>query len=188
MSVTVLSEKVSYVADPSSLQIIVLGKIVRWKEALIFAWLLAWIFCGIYVIRELTITTDRDTRLMLMVFLFFWGYYLWRVGKVWLYRRGGNELIRIDGDTLVLKRSFFTYGSAKTYEVKSIENLKPIDLSKRSFAYSYENGWWILGGEKIGFDYKGRFVKFGMQLSDADTSRVYKLLKERLLKASKTKR
>ncbi len=187
MNVKVLNGRISFSAEPDSLQITILGRIERWKEALLAAWLLAWIFCGLYVIRELTISTDRDLRMMLFVFLFFWGYYLWRVGKVWLYRRGGNELIRVDVNGLVLKRSFFTYGNAKTYEIHSIENFKPIELSTRSFAYTYENGWWVLGGEKLGFDFKGRYVKFAMQLSDAETAKVYKLIKERLLKASKTK-
>ncbi len=188
MSVKVISERVSYKAEPGALQLIILGRIERWKETLLAAWLLLWTVCGIIAIREFVLNPEREMRMVLFVFLFFWGYYLWRVGKVWLYRRGGNELIRIAGEELTLKRSIYTYGKAKTYYIPNIEKFEAIVLIKKSFAYTYENAWWVLGGEKLGFEYQGRHVKFAMQLTDAEAAAVYALLKPALAKVAKMKR
>jgi hypothetical protein len=178
MSVKVISERLSIKSLPSGVQAIVLGRIERWKESLLAAWLLAWLLIGGVVLREYWLSDSRDMRMILFVFLVFWAYYLWRVGRVWLYRRGGNELIRIAEGTLTLKRSFFTYGKAHSYDVEAICNFKRIELNPRSLAYTYENGWWVLGGERFGFEYHGRFVKFGMQLTDAESAALYNALRQ----------
>lgn len=188
MNIRIISDKISYKSDGDTLQVVILGRIERWKEALLTAWLIAWIFCGAVVIRGYFLSAVREERMMYLLFLLFWAYYLWRVGRVWLFRRGGNELVRMEGDELTLKRSFFTYGKARTYQIANIRDFKPIELSKRSFAYTYENGWWVLGGEKLGFDYQGRLVKFAMQLKDEEAAELYRLVAERFRKASKTKR
>ncbi len=180
-----ISEKVSYKQEPGYLQVLILGKIERWKESLLTAWLLAWIFIGGVVVNEYYYAPDREMRMILIIFLIFWVYYFWRVGRVWLFRRGGNELIRLEGDRLTLKRSYFTFGKSKIYYIDIIKDFEPIVLSKTSFAYSYENGWWVLGGEKLGFKYHGRLIKFGMQLTDTDAREVYQLLKRRLNQTKK---
>ncbi len=182
MIVKVISDKVSYKKEYRYLQFVILGKIESWKEALLGAWFLAWIFIGVVVMYTYFQATDREMRMMLIIFLIFWSYYFWKVGRVWLFRRGGNELIRIQGEILVLKRSFYTYGKTKTYYIEMIQDFAPVELSKSSFAYTYENGWWVLGGEKLGFSYQGKFVKFGMQLSDPDTMQVFKLIRQELAK------
>jgi hypothetical protein len=165
-----------------------LGKIERWKEGLLIAWVVAWIFCGVVVFMEWLKTEDEETQVAFFAFLVFWAYFFWRVGRTTLYRLGGNELIEVNEEALVLKKSFYTYGKTKTYFLENIQNLKPIKLSKTSFAYTYENGWWILGGEKIGFEYQGKFVKFGMQIQESSIEKVYSLInrqiKENLKKSS----
>ncbi len=180
MSVKLISEKVSYQSTPQALSFVILGKIERWKESLLVAWCVAWVFCGGIVISEYLASTVRESRMMYVIFLIFWAYFLWRVGRVTLFRRGGNELIRIEGGELTLKRSIFTFGKSKSYYLENIEGLRIIELDKKSIAYTYENTWWVMGGERIGFDYQGRFVKFGMQLSPKETKQVFELLRRRL--------
>ncbi len=187
MIVKIISKKLSYKRTSEYLQFVILGKIEGWKEALLTAWLLAWILIGVTVIYAYYEAIDREMRMMLIIFLIFWAYYFWKVGKVWLFRRGGNELIRIEGDVLTLKRSFYTYGKAQFYYLDMITDFAPITLSKKSFAYTYENAWWVLGGEKLGLNYQGKFIKFGMQLSESDTMQVYKLMKQELAKPKKEK-
>jgi|SRR5690554_32925 len=186
MAVKLLSEKVSYAQEDGRLQIIILGKIERWKESLILGWVLAWIFCGGVVINEHIKAEDRDLKMILFIFLIFWAYYLWRVVRVFLYRRGGNELIQIQDDVMWLKKSFFTYGKSKPYNLRQIVDLKPIELKKTSLAYNYENAWWVLGGEKIGFTYNGRFVKFAMQIDDKVRDRLIHLINREISKSLKS--
>lgn len=185
MSVKLLSEKVSYSRKGDRLQILILGKIDRWKESLILGWILAWVFCGGIVISEYIKSTDRDFKIVMFVFLIFWVYYLWRIVRVFLYRRGGNELIMIEDGVMWLKKSFFTYGKSHTYNLNQITDFKPIELKKTSVSYHYENGWWVLGGEKLAFIYNGRYVKFAMQIDDHSRDTIFKLIQKEIAKASK---
>lgn len=185
MSVKLLSEKVSYSQDAGRIQILILGKIDRWKESLILGWLLAWIFCGGVVINEYIKADDRDLKMVLFIFLIFWAYYLWRVARVFVYRRGGNELIQIQDGVMWLKKSFYTYGKSKSYNLRQMVDFKPIELKKTSLIYNYENGWWVLGGEKLGFTYNGRFVKFAMQIDDRERDKLYRLINKEITKSLK---
>jgi hypothetical protein len=181
-----ISEKISYKKSNEGLQVIILGKIERWKEALLTAWLLAWIFCGGVVLNEYLVATDRERRMVFIIFLIFWAYYLWRVGKTWMFRRGGNELIKVTDYEIILKRSFFTFGNSKHYRIDQMEDFKKIELSKSSFAYTFENSWWVLGAERLGFSYGSKFVKFGMQLSDSETNQLYDLIRKQIKRAKKS--
>jgi len=179
-SVRVIDQKVSYTTSDQRLRIIILGKIERWKETLLMTWVAAWIFCGIVVFLEWRSAVDEQTQVTYFVFLVFWAYFLWRAGRTMLFRIGGNELIEINQEELVIKKSFFTYGKSKSYFLENIKDFKLIQLSKSSFAYTYEKGWWNLGGEMLSFEYNGRNIKFGMQMTDATTSKVHKLIKKQI--------
>jgi hypothetical protein len=144
------------------------------------AWVAAWLFCGGVVFLEWRQTTDDEMQVAFFAFLVFWAYFLWRAGRTMLYRMGGNELIEVNEDELVLKKSFFTYGKTRTYFLENIENFKPIQLSRTSFAYTYENGWWNLGGEKLGFEYQGRHVKFAMQVNEKTVTSIYSLINRQI--------
>ncbi len=185
MAIKLLSEKVSYSKSADSLQILILGRIERWKESVLIGWLLAWVFCGGVVINEYLKSTDRDLKMIFVIFLIFWAYYLWRVLRVFIYRRGGNELIKIEDGVLKLKKSFFTYGKTRTFNLNQITDFKRIDLNKTSIVFNYENGWWVLGGEKLGFTYHGTFVKLAMQIKDPVRDRLYHLINDEIIKASK---
>lgn len=178
--IKLISEKVSYKKEGDSIQVIILGKIERWKEAVLTAWLLAWIFCGGVVFNEYLHATVREQKMVFVVFLVFWAYYFWRIGKVWMFRRGGNELIRIDKNELTLKRSYFTFGRSKTFQLDQLSDLKRISIPKKSFAYSFENAWWVLGGERVGFTYHSKFIKFGMQLNEKEASEFYGLISKKI--------
>ncbi|MGB6037505.1 MAG: hypothetical protein WBG42_14620, partial [Cryomorphaceae bacterium] len=80
-SVKVLDPKVSYTKSGEKLRVIVLGKIERWKEALLMAWVAAWIFCGGIVFIEWQKTTDDEAQVAFFAFLVFWAYFLWRAGR-----------------------------------------------------------------------------------------------------------
>lgn len=185
MAIKILSEKVSYTSDNGRLQIVILGKIDKWKESILLGWLLAWIFCGGVVISEYLKTTDRDMKMIFVIFLIFWAYYLWRVARVFMYRRGGNELIKVENGVLTLKRSFFTYGKSKSFNLNQITDFQKIELSKKSLAYTYENGWWVLGGQKLSFKYNAKFVKFAMQIDDKVRDKLFVMINQNISKSLK---
>lgn len=186
MGVKVISEKLSYNATKDFLNVVILGKIERWKETLLITWCLAWVFCGGIVINEYIVATDREMRMGLLVFLMFWAYFLFTIGRITLYRKGGNELVRIEGDKLILKRSYFTFGKSKTYFIENIDKVVNLELAEKSIAFAFENTWWVLGGYKLAFDYNGKQVKFGMQINNSERDFLRNLLNKRVKANLKT--
>jgi len=180
MAIKIIDPKVSFSKEGSRLRVVILGKIERWKEGLLIAWVVAWVFCGAVVFGEWLDATEEERQVVFFGFLIFWAYFLWRVGRTTLYRLGGNELIEVNEDSLVLKRSIFTYGKSREYFLENIQNFKLIKISKTSFAYTYENGWWVMGGQKLGFEYHGRFVKFAMQIDDKAVEKLYSLINRQI--------
>lgn len=174
MAIKVLTEKVSYDETKDFLRIVILGKIDRWKESLLLMWCLAWIFCGVVIGREYFLSTDRDFKLTISIFMVFWLYYLYRIGKVWLFRKGGNELIKIENGEITLKRSIFTYGKTRNFPIENISEFQKTDLNKRSVVYAFESGWWVLGNPTLCFKYQGRFVRFAMQIGDKERDILFK--------------
>jgi hypothetical protein len=96
--------------------------------------------------------------------------------------------VRVQEDVLLLKRSFFTFGQTRTYYIDIIKDFEPIVLSKTSFAYTYENGWWVLGGEKLGFEYQGKLVKFAMQITEQEARDMHRILGKYMARAKKTRK
>lgn len=176
MAIKVLSEKVSYEESKDQLKIVILGRIESWKENLLLAWCLAWIFCGAVIGREYFFTDNRDMKLTISIFMVFWIYYLYRIGKVWLFRKGGNELIRIENGELTLKRSIYTYGKTLIFPLENISDFQKVELKKKSMVYAFESGWWVLGNPTLCFKHRGRFVRFAMQIDDSVRDKLYKLM------------
>lgn len=176
MAIKVLSDKVSYEQSKGYLKIIILGRIEKWKESILFAWCIAWLFSGVVIGREYFVTTDRDVKLTISIFMIFWIYYLYRIGKVWIYRKGGNELIKVENGELTLKRSFFTYGRTLTFPLENISEFQKIDLNKKSIVYAFESGWWVLGNPRLCFKHQGRMVRFAMQIDDEVRDKLYRLI------------
>jgi hypothetical protein len=161
-------------------EIRIVGQLEPWKTLVLTLWLIAWLFCGVVVLSEFMAAVEREMKLMLFVFMVFWAYYLWKVGQVWMYRRRGYEHIRLADGEIQITRSIMGAGKTQRYFIENIETLKQIEIPQRSFAFTYENMWWVLGGEKVGFDYAGKFVRFAMQLDEKETQEVLRFLKKNM--------
>lgn len=154
-----------------------------WKDALMTAWLLMWTVIGVYVLYELiAVNHTRDEKITLIIFFSFWFYFEWRVLKAFLWIKFGQENIKIDKEYVWIKRSIGKYGKSKNY---LIENIKDIAIRKpnpRSFAQQFENSYWVVGGEKINFDYFTKTIHFGRKLDDTDAKLLAKVFHKRIEK------
>ncbi len=70
-----ISERVSYHKNEDELTLIITGKIDRAKETLLLTWLLAWSFCGIFIISQLFMEYTREEKLYFIVFISFWAFF-----------------------------------------------------------------------------------------------------------------
>jgi len=195
-----IGNRINYVDSPKECTIIISPKRSRWKESILFAWLLGYTFVGLYMIYLLffgmeTINNSqiegdplenlRNQQIYLAVFIAFWAYFEFKVVKGFLWLVGGKEFIRITKDEFTIKNGYFMYGKAKRYFT---ENMKRIDLVEHktfSFGFDYENAFWRQGTDNIIFDYQGKSVGFGKKLEEKEANLLMRLTKDRIKKLGK---
>lgn len=176
-----LSERVSIERGEGRLSVVISARTSRGSEALLIAWSLAWLLCGVYVMVTRNGLSEEDPlRQYLLAFMAFWLYFAVAIGKALLWRLKGFELWRIKYGTLVVKDSLFGYGKAQNYFVDNIQQLGLLQVDESSWKWQWNRSVWVIGGERLGFDHLGRKVVFGKGLTDEEAARLVPLLKSAL--------
>ena len=172
-----ISDRISYLDHGNYSTVIISTKIDRLRESLLLFWILCWTACGVMLIYEL-ITGDyeEEMRITLLIFVAFWVYFEYRIGKVFLWRKWGMEFISLDEEELTYKRAIGRYGKAKRFYHEKIIKMKADEDRPKSAGMSIENSFWFLGGERVHFEYDKRHYKFGRQLSNKESSQLIGLL------------
>lgn len=195
-----IGERITTYTDKEYTSIIVYPKRTRWKEALLFAWVMAFSAIGFYMIYLLFGGIDtidntglqgdseeilRNQKIYVGVFVGFWLYFEYKVVKGLLWVVFGKELIRITTDSINIKNSILSYGKSYRY---FYENLKGMDLVKHerlSFGFDYENAFWRKGSNSIIFEHRGKSVSFGRKLDEKDSRLLFRFIQDRMKKHSK---
>jgi hypothetical protein len=177
-----LSKQVSYRVKPDGCSIVISGKTDKWKESLLAVWMLAWTICGVYFVIELFAGHPRETVMALVIMLFFWLYFEIKIGRALLWRLWGFEQLLFRKGNFSIKRSIRGYGKVHNYFTDNIERFSPVELSGRSFLAFMENSFWIVGGERIYFDYLGRKIGLGRQVDDETRTKLMDLLNKQVNK------
>ena len=179
-----ISERVSVERHPDGLSVVVSARLPRMKEALLVAWLVAWVVCGAYIILELTRMPAGQMRTFFMVFLAFWVWFLFRIGRVVLWRLKGFELWRLKDGRFTIKDSLLGFGRAHDYFVENIQRFGPIAIDETSWKWQLNDSFWVIGGERLGFEHLGRKVAFGKGLTPAEAEQLAREM-ERAFKAAR---
>lgn len=191
-----ISERISYHRHDQYTTILISSKVEKWKESLLFGWMLMWIAVGGIILflfasgtysSETTLQTSKtQQQLYLLIFLVFWGYYLYRIIKVYLWRKKGVEYLKIDNQTLLIKRAFGKYGKASSYLYSNMGEIKLLDNSKKSYSWVMQSSFWDIGNEALSFECDGREVIFGIQLSIEEGKKLKDFLKTEIKRRKTT--
>ncbi len=176
-----LSERVSIDRTDDRTSVVISARLPKGKEAMMIAWFLAWLFCGGYVIYARTqMQPGEELRMYLIVFLAFWAYFAVRIGRAMLWRLKGFELWRIKNGTLTLKDSLFGYGKANDYFVDNIQKLGLLQVDERAWKWQLNQSFWVIGGERLGFEHLNKKVVFGKGLNEEEACALVPMLKHAL--------
>lgn len=168
-----ISERITIDRNPERISVVVSPRLTKGKEAMLVTWAIAWLFCGIYVVYARTQLPEGDPlRQYLLAFLAFWAYFAFKIGRVVLWRLRGFELWRIKDGTLVIKDSIFGYGKATTYFIENIQKLGLLNIEETSFKWQLNDSFWVMGGERLGFEHLGKKVVFGKGLTEEEARKV----------------
>jgi len=171
------SDRIEVHQEKERLEIRIGSKIPASQFAMLSAWLLAWTIAGLYVLTQVFSVQD-DSRIFMIVWLAFWAYFEYRIGSVWLWRKYGREVFRIEGDEVQLRFEVAYGGRAEVFSKADLKGFHNLDKDKSAFVKSFYSSFWVVGGETIGFFHKGRIKMFGRQISTNDADKLIGLIQK----------
>jgi len=176
-----IGKRISFSEDKSKTTIVIYPKDIGWMKSLMGAWVFMWLTMGAIVIWSYTkMEFTQQESIIVFVFLAFWVYYAYKVTKSWFWIMWGKELIKIDEASLRYKRSVRKYGKSVPFLLENISKMRMHKLEQKSFQAAWEKSPWIVGGERLEFDYMGKVVKLGRKLDEKDAQLLFKLLTKRI--------
>lgn len=181
-----ISDRVSVDRKEDGLSVVISARLSRGKEALLITWFIAWLACGIYVFVEYRHTPPGGLRSFMLAFLAFWLWFALRIGRVLLWRLRGFELLRLKGDRFSVKDSILGYGRASDYFVENIQRFGPLNVEETSWKWQLNDSFWVMGGERLGFEHLGKRVAFGKGLTAEEAARLARVLADAFKRVRRT--
>ncbi len=181
-----ISERISVERKDDGLSVVISARLPRSKEAMLIAWFVAWLACGVYIMTELGQMPAGRMRSFFIAFLAFWTWFALRIGRVVLWRLKGFELLRVKGGVFTIKDSILGYGRANEYFTANIQRFGPIAIDERSWKWQLNDSFWVIGGERLGFEHLGKKVAFGKGLTKEEALRLVPAL-DKALRTSRRK-
>ncbi len=180
-----ISDRVSVERGPQALSVVISARLPSMQRALLLAWVTVWTLCGLYYIREWTVTEDTELRRFLPVMIAFWAYFEFHVVRTLLWRMHGFEVWRLKDGVFTVKNSLWRYGRAHDYFVDNIQRFGPLNIDGSSWKWQVNDSFWNRGAERIGFEHLGRKVAIGRGLSEQEADKAAALVATALKQARK---
>jgi hypothetical protein len=176
-----IGKRISFVDEKTKTTVVIEPQDIGWIKGAMGAWVCMWLTIGGIVIWYYSMFEFTESEeVATWVFLAFWGYYAVRVTRSWLWLMWGKELIKIDEAKFSYKRSIRRYGKSTPYLLENITKMRMIAPSEKSLQAAWEKSPWIVGGERIEFDYKGKVVRLGRKLDEKDAELLFKFLTKKI--------
>lgn len=187
-----IGKRISFVDEKSNTTVVIRAKDIGWLKGVMGAWVGMWWMIGISLILWTFASGGRTDQeyLVVTIFLAFWLYYAVKITRSWSWFMWGKELIKIDEASLYYKRSIRKFGKSLPFLLENVSQLRMYAPEEKSFQAAWEKSPWIVGVERLEFDYMGKSVKMGRKLDAKDAELLFKLLSKRLdkqIRANKKK-
>jgi hypothetical protein len=177
-----IGERISIKRIENEVSIVIISLKEKTKNILLTIYLALWSLSGIIVFSQYLVIPDPNTRLALLVWMAFWAYFEFKIFKAYMWRKYGVEKIKLRNGKFLYKRDRAGKGKVKTYEFDFIKSPRYIEPKENSFFENINNSYWVIAGERLAFDYYGKEIKFGIQLSEADAKALLKLINKEISK------
>lgn len=168
----IIGERISIIKKEGLLSIVILPTTDKKKLGLMFLWLFAWTVCGIIVFMNYFRLEDKDAKLFIIIYLSFWAYFEFNVVRAYVWKKFGREKIWVQDGSLHYQREINKKGKIHEYNLGLLSKLRLIEIHRSSFADSFNQSFWVKGGERLEFTAQAKTVRLGMQISDEEARTV----------------
>ncbi len=173
-------DRISIKKTENETSIVILSSADKMKKRMLFIWFALWTLGGMIVFAEYFMITDKQTKVAIMVWLGFWAYFEYKIFRAVMWRNYGLEKIRLKDRKLFYKRDVRGKGKIKVYEFDFMKEFRIVESKENSFFENLNNSYWVIAGEKLAFDYYGKEIKLGIQITETEAKMLHKLISNKL--------
>ena len=178
-----IGERITVSKQDSETIIRIDGTVEKWMNHALMGWVFMWSMIGLYVMYFLYSGKAQSEQLFFFItYLVFWAFFEYKAIYSLLFRLKGYELIKISSDSVYIKRGVFSFGKVQRYVRDNVKELKKVEDDKKSLSSVYNKSFWVMGNEKLMFQYIGKNVGIGMHLTEKDASTLLMFIRKTLKK------
>ena len=178
--IEVIGKRISVLKEDGVASFVIMPTDANWKLYLLTAWFLLWSVSGCIVAANYFTLTNTNLKLVLIMWLGFWAYFEFTIGKALMFRKYGKEKIWIKGGKLFYWREVAGRGKKLEFEKEMVKDLDMIEKKKNDFFAFMNESFWVIGGESISFKYASKAYLMGLQLPEADGRELLRQIKHAL--------
>jgi hypothetical protein len=175
-----ISKRASVVKKEDELSIVISSAENRSKAKNIGIIFALWIIGGIIIGSGYFQSDDKNTKLFILVYLAFWFYFSYVIGKAFMWQWNGKELIKVRDGKLIYKKDVGGRGFVLDYKLSEITNFRKYGEKTPGWIKTIGGDYWSVDCDSIAFDYEGKEIPLGYKLNEREQDTILKLLKERV--------
>ncbi|MDQ3109500.1 MAG: hypothetical protein M3R17_06355 [Bacteroidota bacterium] len=175
-----ISKRASFVKNEKELSIVISSAADRSKAKNVGIILALWFTGGIFIGINYFSVDDKNMKLFILVYLAFWLYFSYIIGKAFMWQWNGKELIKIRDGKLIYKKDVSGRGFVIDYPLTEISNVRKYGEKTPGWVKSIGGDYWSVDCDSIAFDYQGKEIPLGYKLDEKEQEKVLRLLKEEI--------
>lgn len=172
-----IGARITFEQDQDSLRIRIQQHIPSAQMSLLTAWLVAWLGLEALVLYFWSQDPAQGNAwLGYAIYSAFWAFFAFRIGKVWLWRTRGQEVITVDRKGLSIALAFGQRGLPDFFAHGTYRLPSKIQENPQQILRTFETAFWSMGGETLQFDSGKRTMVLGKQLDERDADALLKMM------------
>lgn len=173
-----LSDRISVVKNDSGTSIVIAAGTDKKKNRFVLLLLVLWIIGGIMMIWSFPSLTENKTKLVVIIWLAFWVYFLYVLARLWRWKQYGFEVIKIAGSSFKYKRDVKGRGWVNEYVLLRMKNVRPSGSESPSWLKNLGGDFWNTDCDSIRFDHEDKEISLGYQLDPKEVKSLIHVLSD----------
>ena len=180
-----IGDRITFDHSEDALRVDIRQQIPPAQMSLLSIWLVAWCALEAAVVYFWTQEPNEGNAwLGYAIYSAFWGFFAFRIGKVWLWRLRGREVLVVDRKGVSIAMAFGERGLPDFFAHGTYSLPQRIKENPRQILRTFESAFWSLGGETLQFSSGKRTMVLGKQLSDRDADTLLKMVQSAIRRLS----
>ena len=172
-----IGERIAIAQSDDSLKVDIHQQIPPVQMMLLTLWLVSWMALEVLVLYFWTQEPNEGNAwLGYAIYSAFWGFFAFRIGKVWMWRRVGREVLVVDRKGISIAMAFGERGLPDFFAHGTYTMPSRIEANPQQILQTFEKAFWSMGGETLQFSSWKRTMVLGKQLSEQHASALLKLI------------